>query len=71
MALSDTAIRNAKSTSKAFKLYDEKGLFIQVTQAGQQSIQRLRIFLSRFYFWYGGNAGSCTTLLPALLTNHS
>ena len=34
MALSDVSIRNAKPTSKAFKLYDEQGLFIQVTPSG-------------------------------------
>ena len=34
MALTDTAIRNAKPTDKAFKLYDEKGLFLIVTPNG-------------------------------------
>ena len=34
MALSVTAIKNAKPTDKAFKLYDEAGLFIQVTPSG-------------------------------------
>jgi integrase len=34
MALSATAIRNAKPTSKAFKLYDEAGLFVLVTPSG-------------------------------------
>jgi len=34
MALSDIAIRNAKPAIKAFKLYDEKGLFIQITPSG-------------------------------------
>ena len=34
MALSDISIRNAKPTSKAFKLYDEQGLFMQVTPSG-------------------------------------
>lgn len=34
MALTNTAILNAKPTSKAFKLYDESGLFIQVTPSG-------------------------------------
>ncbi len=34
MALSDTAIRNAKPTSKAFKLYDESGLFILINPNG-------------------------------------
>lgn len=27
MALTDTSIRNAKPRGKAYKLYDEKGLF--------------------------------------------
>ena len=30
MPLSDTAVRNAKPREKAFKLYDEDGLFIIV-----------------------------------------
>lgn len=34
MALTDTAIRNAKPMDKPFKLYDEKGLFLQVTPNG-------------------------------------
>ncbi|MDI1307889.1 MAG: integrase arm-type DNA-binding domain-containing protein [Methylotenera sp.] len=34
MALSVTAIKNAKPKDKAFKLYDEAGLFIQVTPSG-------------------------------------
>jgi integrase len=34
MALSDTAVRNAKPTSKAFKLYDESGLFILINPNG-------------------------------------
>lgn len=34
MALTTTAIRNAKPASKAFKMYDEAGLFIQVTPNG-------------------------------------
>lgn len=34
MALTDTAIRNAKPKEKAYKLYDEKGLFLQVTPSG-------------------------------------
>lgn len=34
MPLSDTAIRNAKPTSKAFKLYDELGLFIIINTNG-------------------------------------
>lgn len=34
MALTDTTIRNTKPKDKAFKLYDESGLFIQVTPTG-------------------------------------
>ncbi|WP_047534866.1 tyrosine-type recombinase/integrase [Methylotenera sp. N17] len=34
MALTDTAIRNAKPKDKPYKLFDEKGLFIQVTPNG-------------------------------------
>ena len=34
MSLSDISIRNAKPTSKPFKLYDEQGLYIQVTPSG-------------------------------------
>ncbi len=34
MALSVTAIKNVKPTDKAFKLYDEAGLFMQVTPTG-------------------------------------
>jgi integrase len=34
MALSDTAIRNAKPKDKAYKLYDEKGLFLIVNPNG-------------------------------------
>jgi hypothetical protein len=34
MALSDTAIRNAKPLEKAFKLYDEAGLYMQISPSG-------------------------------------
>ncbi|ESQ84959.1 tyrosine-type recombinase/integrase [Asticcacaulis benevestitus] len=34
MALSDTAIRNAKPRDKQYKLYDEKGLFMILSPAG-------------------------------------
>lgn len=34
MALSDTSIRNAKPTEKAYKLYDSGGLFVQITPNG-------------------------------------
>ncbi len=34
MALTDTALRSAKPKGKSYKLYDEGGLFIQVTQSG-------------------------------------
>lgn len=30
MALTDTAIRKAKSTNKGYRLYDEKGLYLIV-----------------------------------------
>ncbi len=33
MVLTTTAIRNAKPISKAFKLYDEAGLFMQGTSS--------------------------------------
>ena len=34
MALTETAIRNAKPKDKSYKLYDEKGLFLQITPNG-------------------------------------
>lgn len=34
MALTDTAIRTAKPKDKAYKLYDERGLYLQVTPNG-------------------------------------
>lgn len=34
MALSDTALRNAKPTEKPFKLYDERGLYLIVNPNG-------------------------------------
>ena len=34
MALTDTALRNAKPTDKAYKLYDEKGLYLMVNPNG-------------------------------------
>ena len=34
MALTNTEILNVKPQSKAFKLYDELGLFLQVTPTG-------------------------------------
>lgn len=34
MPISDTALRNAKAKEKPYKLYDEKGLFIQVIPNG-------------------------------------
>lgn len=34
MALTDTSIRNAKPKDKPYKLYDERGLFLQVTPSG-------------------------------------
>jgi hypothetical protein len=32
--LNNSAIRNAKATTKAYKLFDGGGLFLQVTPAG-------------------------------------
>ena len=34
MALSNTAINNAKPKDKNYRLYDEKGLYLEVTKAG-------------------------------------
>ena len=34
MALSNTAIINAKPKDKNYRLYDEKGLYLEVTKAG-------------------------------------
>lgn len=34
MALTDTTVRSAKPKDKAYKLYDDNGLFIQITPAG-------------------------------------
>ena len=34
MALTNTAIQNAKAAEKPYKLYDTDGLFMQVTPAG-------------------------------------
>ncbi|WP_024930695.1 Arm DNA-binding domain-containing protein [Methylophilus sp. OH31] len=34
MALSDTAIRNAKPAEKPYKLYDERGLYLIVNPNG-------------------------------------
>lgn len=34
MSLTDTAVRNAKPTSKPVKMYDEAGLYLQVTPSG-------------------------------------
>ena len=34
MALTDTAIRNAKPRERTFKLYDEKGLYLEITPKG-------------------------------------
>lgn len=36
MPLSDTAIRKAKSTDRAFKLFDERGLFLLVVPTGRK-----------------------------------
>ncbi len=34
MALSDTALRNAKSGEKPYKVYDERGLYLIVNPNG-------------------------------------
>ena len=34
MALSNTAIINAKARDKNYRLYDEKGLYLEVTKSG-------------------------------------
>jgi hypothetical protein len=47
MALSDTALRNAKPLSTNYKLYDECGLLVVVTPAGGK--------LWRFKYRIGGN----------------
>ncbi len=36
MALTDTAIRNAKPRAKLFKMYDAKGLYIEITPKGSK-----------------------------------
>lgn len=35
MALSDTAVRNAKPKGKPYKLYDERGMYLLVKPAGK------------------------------------
>ncbi len=37
MSLTDTKVRTIKLTNKAQKLYDERGLFLQITAAGTKS----------------------------------
>lgn len=46
MPLTDTAVRNAKPSTKPYKLFDERGLFLMVTQAGGK--------LWRFRYSFGG-----------------
>lgn len=41
MSLTDTAIRSAKPRAKSYKLYDEKGLYLQVNPSGSK-LWRLR-----------------------------
>ncbi len=36
MALTDTKIRTTKKTGKRFKLYDERGLYLEVTPIGSK-----------------------------------
>lgn len=44
MLLTDTKIRTIKLTNKAQKLYNERGLFLQITAAGTKS------WRFRYYF---------------------
>jgi len=37
MALSDTALRNAKPAGKPYKLYDERGLYLIVNPSGDNT----------------------------------
>jgi hypothetical protein len=34
MALTDVVVRNAKSSGKTFKLFDERGLYLEVSPNG-------------------------------------
>jgi integrase len=43
MALSDTAIKKAKPKNKPYKMYDEKGLFIQIPKTGSRGGKRWRL----------------------------
>lgn len=43
MALSDTALRNAKPTEKPFKLYDERGLYLIVNVELHSELTHLAI----------------------------
>ena len=45
MALTNTAIQNAKNAEKPYKLYDTDGLFMQVTPAGGTKIDQ-NLFVS-------------------------
>ncbi|WP_229008448.1 Arm DNA-binding domain-containing protein [Methylophilus sp. Leaf408] len=38
MALSDTALRNAKPADKPYKLYDERGLYLIVNPGGGKMV---------------------------------
>jgi len=42
MSLTDTAIRNAKPKDQAYKLTDEKGLYLLVSQSGKYFRQDYR-----------------------------
>ena len=46
MSLTDTKIKNCKPKDKAYKVYDQKGLFIQITPAGNK--------IWRFKYPYAG-----------------
>lgn len=34
MALTDTAIKNSKAREKTYKLYDERGLYLEISPSG-------------------------------------
>jgi hypothetical protein len=46
MPLSDVAIRTAKPRERAYKMFDERGLFLLVTATGSK--------LRRFKYWFDG-----------------
>jgi len=44
MPLTDTAIRNAKSRAKQYKLTDEKGMYVLVKRAGKRKTFSLGVY---------------------------